>query len=219
MNGKASRALIGALLLLTVQAVTLALLRTRATDGFSFDPNGYVFPPSTALMYFAGVATAQLVNALPADGVVRGSRAWLVLDLVYLAVFLSLYLVPEPWAVTSVVVAELAGPTFGCLVCFNATCAYHGLVMRVLASPAFSSLAQYSYAAYLLQWFAIRLLDASYGKEEPLYYYLALYGLIFLGAVAVHLGVEQPFSRHAAKRLLAPRAEGEGARSCAGSCC
>ena len=102
--------------------------------------------------YLAGVCTARLYHHLPADGAVRQWRGWLFADT---PAFLSLLLLPRVDYVSTATVkhtmtAFLLTPLF-CYICFLCVCKHHGLTMRVFAHPAFSSLAPYSYATYLLQ--------------------------------------------------------------------
>eukprot|EP00966_Prymnesium_polylepis_P201646 4672159-Prymnesium_polylepis.1 len=129
------------------------------------------FPLGGRLFAFlAGVYAAQLVNLLPAGGAVRGWRGHAVLDSVCVCVMLLLLCPPLKQVTGFYAAGTFIVPACMCYLVFAACCTSHGLMLRALASPCFTSFAPASYAAYCLQgtWLAVASsMHRDWDKDDP----------------------------------------------------
>jgi len=186
----------------------------------------YYWTIATFPAYLAGYCTARLVNHLEPDGPIRSWRGWAVVDSLSFVLFMLGYLVRLPgteWQSIGgahgppegLFASQIAVPLF-CLLCFQCCCTHQGIVLKILGFPAFASLGPYSYAAYLLQIFwlkiALAILSDPVHLAFPVFVLMTCWG----SAAAVHHLIEKPLAprlKTCVDACFAPPPEGGGAHA------
>lgn len=152
------------------------------------------WPPAVFFAFFAGCATAKLVNLLQPGGSVRGWWGWVVVDPIIMVV--SLVLMGCTLRVWPYMQLKHWSPIF-CLFCFMNCCTHHGPTFRFLSHPALTSLGPPAYAAYLVQNMMFDVVNAFNWVWEPtgvVAAYIFFIGGTWTFGCILHYNVEIPIA-------------------------
>jgi hypothetical protein len=151
-----------------------------------------LFPPSALSAFLSGAFLAKFVNQMPADGAVRSSRIWMVLDSA--AVLLTIYAFSRPAPGTQMTCGAyvICAATLIMLVASVGSENNKGLAIRFLEHPALSSLGPGAFAAYSVQSPFVRfLLGTKWDFDHYLTFPVFVVGTVFLGGL-IFLLVDYP---------------------------